>query len=172
MMWIETSNDDSGSLYVGSTKPCEGDMIQIAGELAPRRITYVMGSARKGWRVCTKGYGAFPYGQVRWLLLNSSAVLQPENTDLSSMSISDETIEANTVALSPAQVSTPPSVPVPPLPHEELELLGFLTTMAKHVDAIIEESCLTPAQVNAALLMLELKGFAQRLPGNVYIRLK
>ena len=80
--------------------------------------------------------------------------------------------QGKAAAPSPAPASAPPPDPVPALPREELALLGLLSTTAKHVDAIIEESSLSPAQVNAALLMLELKGFAQRRPGNVYIRLR
>jgi len=96
--------------------------------------------------------------------------------------MSDEIPPAPTVPAKPvvpprrqskAAAPSPPSTdPAPSLPAEELALLGLLSTTAKHVDVIIEESCLTPAQVNAALLMLELKGFAQRRPGNVYIRLR
>jgi len=66
----------------------------------------------------------------------------------------------------------PPVAVAPALPPEEAAILALLSTTTKHVDALIEESQLPPAQVNAALLMLELKGFAQRRPGNVYIRLR
>ncbi len=67
----------------------------------------------------------------------------------------------------PVPVVTPPA-----LPPEEESVLRLLATTAKHVDNLIEESGLTPAQVNAALLMLELKGCIQRRPGNHYVRLR
>jgi len=73
----------------------------------------------------------------------------------------------------PAPTPTPP--PAPTLPHvtpEEESLLRLLTTTARHIDQLIEESTLTPAQVNATLLMLELKGMIQRRPGNQYVRLQ
>ncbi len=72
----------------------------------------------------------------------------------------------------PAPAAETPPTAMPTLPPEEHAVLGLLSTAAKHVDLVIEESGLTPAQVNAALLMLELKGFIQRRPGNVYIRLR
>lgn len=62
--------------------------------------------------------------------------------------------------------------PQPSLPPEEALLLPLLSSVEKHIDLIISESSLAPAQVNAALLMLELKGFIQRRPGNHYVRLQ
>ncbi|MHB9110095.1 MAG: DNA-processing protein DprA [Armatimonadota bacterium] len=69
---------------------------------------------------------------------------------------------------------TPPAViaPAPALPPEEDALYRLLSVNAKHIDVLIEESGLPPAQVNAALLVLELKGLIQRRPGNHYIRLR
>ncbi len=64
------------------------------------------------------------------------------------------------------------TVAVPILPPDEEALLRLLSTTAKHIDRLIEESALPPAQVNAALLMLELKGCIQRRPGNQYVRLQ
>lgn len=84
--------------------------------------------------------------------------------------------EEDTPALPPKQraAPTPPAVETSPpaLPPEEDALYRLLSVNAKHVDALIEESGLPPAQVNAALLVLELKGFIQRRPGNHYIRLR
>jgi DNA processing protein len=72
----------------------------------------------------------------------------------------------------PRKTSPPPPPPPPPaLPPEEDALLRRLSTTARHVDQLIEETGLPPAQVNATLLMLELKGLVQRRPGNQYIRL-
>jgi DNA processing protein len=70
----------------------------------------------------------------------------------------------------PQMIIAPP--PAPDLPPEEQAVLTHLSTQALIVDDIIEATALSPAQVNAALLMLELKGFAQRRPGNAYIRLQ
>jgi DNA processing protein len=58
------------------------------------------------------------------------------------------------------------------LPPEELALVRLLTETAKHVDDLIEASGLSSAQASGALLMLELKGYVQRRPGNVYVRLR
>ena len=72
----------------------------------------------------------------------------------------------------PAKPVEPPPPPLPPLPPEEETLLRLLSTTARHVDELIQDSSLPPAQVNAALLMLELKGCVQRRPGNHYVRLR
>lgn len=65
-----------------------------------------------------------------------------------------------------------PHTATPPLLPEEAQVLALLSTTATHVDHLIATSQLAPAQVNASLLMLELKGYAQRRPGNQYVRLR
>lgn len=75
----------------------------------------------------------------------------------------------------PASTPDAPAAPVTPppsLPPEEETLIRLLSSTAKHVDDLILASALSPAQVNAALLMLELKGYVQRRPGNQYVRLR
>lgn len=63
--------------------------------------------------------------------------------------------------------------PAPPdLTREEADLLRLLGPEPQPVDDLIIESSLPAAQVNATLLMLELKGVARRLPGNAFIRLE
>ncbi len=71
----------------------------------------------------------------------------------------------------PRKTAPAPPPPTPALPPEEEALLHLLSTTARHVDQLCEDSGLPPAQVNATLLMLELKGLIQRRPGNQYIRL-
>jgi len=68
--WNQVDNDDNGSLFTGELRLQKGDLIQVQGESSPRRVTYIMGSDRKGWRVCTRGCGAFPCGPVRWMAVN------------------------------------------------------------------------------------------------------
>ncbi len=78
MPWNQTSNDDNGSLFTGALRLQEGDLIQIEGEPSSRRVSYVMGSDRKGWRACAKGHGVFPLGPVRWRVVaagSSSAIM-------------------------------------------------------------------------------------------------
>ncbi len=74
----------------------------------------------------------------------------------------------------PTPAPVAPTIPVSPssLPPEEDTLIRLLSSTAKYVDDLIVESTLSPAQVNAALLMLELKGYVQRRPGNQYVRLR
>jgi DNA processing protein len=75
----------------------------------------------------------------------------------------------------PGKTPPPPAVAAPPpptLPPEEDTLLRLLSNTARHVDDLIADAQLPPAQVNAALLMLELKGYVQRRPGNQYVRLR
>jgi len=76
-------------------------------------------------------------------------------------------------AAAPAPAPPPPvETPAPALPPEEDALFRLLSVNAKHIDDLIGESGLSPAQVNAALLVLELKGLIQRRPGGQYIRLR
>lgn len=81
--------------------------------------------------------------------------------------------QAPAPTLVPEPAPAPPAAnPAPSLPAEEAAVLGLLSTTARHIDDLIVAAALPPAQVNAALLMLELKGFVQRRPGNHYLRLK
>lgn len=70
----------------------------------------------------------------------------------------------------PTPPPPPPAAP-PAVNGEEGTILALLSTTARHADEIIAASGLPPAQVNAGLLMLELKGLAQRRPGNLYVRM-
>ncbi len=69
------------------------------------------------------------------------------------------------------QPAPPPVAPAPAVSPEEARLLDHLSTAAIHVDDLVDRAGLPPAQVSAALLMLELKGLVQRRPGNVYVRM-
>lgn len=72
----------------------------------------------------------------------------------------------------PKPTPAPPAPALPALAPEEDTILRLLSATAKQVDLLIEESALSPAQVNAALLTLELKCLVQRRPGNQYVRLR
>lgn len=79
---------------------------------------------------------------------------------------------SDTVAAPTRERRSHSAPPPPALPPEEDTILRLLSTTAKPVDDLILASVLPPAQVNAALLMLELKGLIQRRPGNSYVRLR
>ena len=62
------------------------------------------------------------------------------------------------------------------VPPEELQLsdparrvLGFLDLTPRHCDQLAGESGLTPMELSAILLHLELRGYAEKLPGGCYI---
>jgi DNA processing protein len=59
----------------------------------------------------------------------------------------------------------------PELSAEEAVLYRLLTAEPQPVDDLIIEAALPAAQVNAGLLMLEMKGVARRLPGNAFVRI-
>lgn len=93
--WREVENDDAGSLLTG-VKLEVGDRILIQGEDSPRKVTYVMGSERAGWRACFKGQGPVPQGQVYWHVVEHAGADQefPGNgkrppEDLSKMNLRD-----------------------------------------------------------------------------------
>ena len=60
----------------------------------------------------------------------------------------------------------------PALAPEEERLLSLLSLQQKYMDEIIEESRLSPARVSATLTILQLKGLVERLPGNVFVRVR
>lgn len=66
--------------------------------------------------------------------------------------------------LLPAEIALPP---------EEREVFNaFQPNESLFVGVLSERVTLSPSLLNATLLMLELKGFLQRMPGNNYRRLK
>lgn len=63
------------------------------------------------------------------------------------------------------------AAPPPELTPDEERLYALLGTDPEAVDDLILETSLPAARVAAALMTLELKGLARRLPGNAYVRL-
>lgn len=72
----------------------------------------------------------------------------------------------------PLTQPTPELVTVPPVALSPTEQSIFLSLAGKqkHLDQIASETQLKPAEVSAALMLLELKGLARRLPGGSFIR--
>lgn len=56
--------------------------------------------------------------------------------------------------------------------HEALDILGHLGANALHIDEIVRKSGLTPMEVSAILLHLELQGGVRQLPGMHYQRMR
>ena len=54
----------------------------------------------------------------------------------------------------------------------ERRVIEVMTREPLHIDQILRRSALASAQVNSALVQLELKGIVKRYPGQLYIRLK
>ena len=52
---------------------------------------------------------------------------------------------------------------------EEKMIFSLLSLEARHIDNLIENSNLSPAQVSATLLNLELRGLVRQLSGKMYI---
>jgi len=57
-----------------------------------------------------------------------------------------------------------------PLSGSEKAVFEALGTEPLHVDQVIENTGLTAAQVNAAMVSLRLKGLIRDLPGNCFIK--
>lgn len=94
----------------------------------------------------------------------------PQWNDLATNDIAPQSAPPIPVAKPAPRPKSPAQTPS--LPPEEAAVLHLLSSTAKPVEGLIVEANLSPAQVNAALLMLELKGFVQRRPGNLYVRLQ
>lgn len=54
---------------------------------------------------------------------------------------------------------------------DEAQIIGALSFQPRHVDQVIEDTGLLPAQVTASLVMLEVKGLVRRFPGSMFVRL-
>ncbi|MFQ6130981.1 MAG: DNA-processing protein DprA [Armatimonadota bacterium] len=57
------------------------------------------------------------------------------------------------------------------LTEDEAKIVGVLSFQPRHVDDVIRETELPPAQVTASLMMLEVKGLVRRFPGSTFVRL-
>lgn len=55
------------------------------------------------------------------------------------------------------------------LSSNEKHLFSLLSAEEQHIDDLIENSCLSPAQVSATLIQLELKGLARQTEGKMFI---
>jgi DNA processing protein len=62
--------------------------------------------------------------------------------------------------------------PAAGLAGDEQSIFGALSLQQKHVDEIIQECRIPSSRASAGLLMLELKGFVRRLPGNMFMRVR
>ena len=72
-----------------------------------------------------------------------------------------------------AKVKAPaakPAGPPPDLAPDENKVWLALDVEPRHMDDIAEDADLPPSATNAALVMLELKGVAKRLPGNLFVK--
>jgi DNA processing protein len=54
----------------------------------------------------------------------------------------------------------------------EKRVIEVMTREPLHIDQILRRSSLASAQVNSALVQLELKGTVKRFPGQLYVRVK
>ncbi len=63
-----------------------------------------------------------------------------------------------------------PSAPPTNLAPNELRVWLLLEADPRHMDDLAEAAALDAGPTNAALVMLELKGFARRLPGNLFVK--
>ena len=52
---------------------------------------------------------------------------------------------------------------------KERQVFWFLSLEGRHIDHLIENSDLSPAQVSATLLQLELRGLVRQLSGKIYV---
>lgn len=67
--------------------------------------------------------------------------------------------------LKPKQSSPPMQLSL-----DESRLLNLLALQQRHVDDLVAETEMSAAQVNALLLVMELRGLVKRLPGGTFIR--
>ncbi len=64
------------------------------------------------------------------------------------------------------------SIPVDSLSETERRVVEVMSREPLHIDQILRRSSLASAQVNSALVQLELKGTVKRFPGQLYVRIK
>ncbi|MDX9719179.1 MAG: hypothetical protein RBU37_00420 [Myxococcota bacterium] len=112
-----TNNQDSVALNTGNTKLSVGQRVWIEGETRVRLVSYVTGSAQRGWRALFKGIGSVPLGELRWHVVD--ATFNPEQASPAELeaapSIGQERLETGTEpvlhsvsAPSPAAAEAPP----------------------------------------------------------------
>ena len=77
----------------------------------------------------------------------------------------------NEIALAKAATSVrPPATPTPPLDGDYKKVMDCFGYDPLSIDALIEQSGLTPAVVSSMLLVLELRGLLAAQPGGLYTR--
>jgi hypothetical protein len=72
LLRFSVNNNDDGTCYVGGVgqdlpvgRVTDGSIILVLdGENMPRKVTYIMGSSKKGWHVACKGTSRFNKGEI------------------------------------------------------------------------------------------------------------
>lgn len=90
----------------------------------------------------------------------------PESVQSSSTIKSEENEQNTTIE---KRVSTP-SIPPPDLTDDEKSVFNAIEIPASHIDTIVRTTQLPINQVSSVLLMLELKGIIQQLPGKQFTK--
>lgn len=100
------------------------------------------------------------------LIKEGATLVEDANDILNALGLADDAGQMSTGAAAPE-----PAEPVNLSPNESA-VLKALTREEKHVDDVTRLVRLTAAEVNASLMLLEMKGFIRRLPGNMFMRVR
>ena len=76
---------------------------------------------------------------------------------------------SKTIATEKAE--TVPAIPPPDLTADEKTVFDVIETPSSHIDTIVRTTQLPIGQVSSVLLMLELKGAIQQLPGKQFTKM-
>lgn len=119
-----TENRDPGALLVGEVDVRPGDLLRIAGEHRPRRVSAVFGNPPRTHAAC-KGHGPFPVGRVEWELVSGEDLAPTEAAPSKGTRRSDRTTSGTPAAALPEVLS--PSLQWSGLIREaaNLLLIGF-----------------------------------------------
>ena len=95
--------------------------------------------------------------------------------DIETESSAEPSVEKDSSKLAatqpPAEVQQPvPSIPPPDLTPDEKVVFDAIEVPSSHIDTIVRATQLPISQVSSVLLMLELKGIIQQLPGKQFTK--
>ena len=101
----------------------------------------------------------------------STAQMPRAETEASQEQSTEKTDPKPATAQSPAKVQQPiQSAPPPGLTPDERTVFDAIETPSSHIDTIVRTTQLPISQVSSVLLMLELKGIVQQLPGKQFAK--
>lgn len=171
---VEASNR-SGALITARLASEQGrEVFAVPGEIFSELSTGTHSLIDKGAKLISTVddlIDALPSHTIRQITSSKPATSQQTNRQVSQVpeSTKNETKPINKTT-EETPINTAPVAPPPDLTTDEKTIYNAIEIPSSHIDTIVRTTELSISQVSSVLLMLELKGVIQQLPGKLFAK--